>query len=235
MALDPMIENLLVLQDRDVRHDEIVRHLEDIPPRLAAEEKHIAAIEARFNVAREAHKALELKRRELEKQASQSEEQRNRFRTQQLAVKKNDEYAALEKQIEAAGVHIDELETQTIEVMLELDQSEISLKGKRAECDAEIARHRDAISAMQRQSAALKAELDGAKTAAEAARKKVSEDALASYIYVKSRVRRPPYVVPIEDQHCCGCHLKVSNDVIQQARVKGTITRCDSCGRIVYI
>ncbi|MFA5258360.1 MAG: hypothetical protein WC360_09430 [Opitutales bacterium] len=230
-----MIENLLVLQDRDVRRDDIVRRLEDMPLQIAAVEREILGVEEALRRARDEHKALEVRRRELEHSTMQAEEQRNRFRTQQLQVKKNEEYAALEKQIDGAGELIDRLETETIEVMIKLDETveELALRQKTA--DTEIARLRGNIATLQRVLGSIQGDLADAETQLVEARAAIPESAMATYIYVKGRVKRHPYVVPVEDQHCMGCHLKVSNDVIQQARFHGTLTRCDSCSRIVYM
>lgn len=235
MGIDPLIENLLVLQDRDVRRDDIVRRLEDMPLQIAAVEREIQGVEEALSRARDEQKALEVHRRDLEQSTRQAEEQRNRFRTQQMQVKKNDEYAALEKQIDGAGEQIDRLETETIEVMLKLDEAAEVLALRQKSADVEIARLRGNIATLQRVLASVQGDLSDAEAGLAAARAEIPESAMIAYAYVKSRVKRHPYIVPIEDQHCMGCHLKVSNDVIQQARFHGTLTRCDSCSRIVYM
>jgi len=235
MALDPLIEKLLVLQDRDVRRDEISRRLEDIPSSIADLERKIQAEQGELEKMREQHRSLELKRRELEHSAEEADEQRARFRTQQLSVKKNEEYTALEHQINGVGVQIDQLETETIEVLLLLDESEAAIAAQKLLTDAEVEKQRGNIVALERVCASLKGDFDGAVAQAEEAQAAVPEDFLATYQYVKRRVKRPPYVVLVEDQHCMGCHLKVSHDVLKQASEKGSLTRCDSCGRIVYM
>lgn len=234
MALDPLIEKLLVLQDRDVRRDDIVRRLEDFPARKASIEREIAGAKAAYDEKSAAHKALELKKRDCERRVEQAEEQRARFRTQQLAVKKNDEYAALEKQIEGAAALIDSLETEVMELMLALDESEAALAKAREAFNADLNRLNENLAALARVQASVQADLDGAVAEAESAKAGIAPDSLDLYAYVKTRVRRAPYIVPVEEQHCMGCHLKVSNDVLQQARMQGALPRCDSCGRIVY-
>ena len=58
---------------------------------------------------------------------------------------------------------------------------------------------------------------------------------LREYERVKKVVRRPPYVVPVEDQKCSGCNLRVSNDIVSSILVEEKLTACDQCGRVVYI
>ena len=69
----------------------------------------------------------------------------------------------------------------------------------------------------------------------EQTRQEVEPSFLSSYDRVTTIVSRPPYMAPISDQKCSGCHLRVSNDVVSSALVEKKITQCDQCGRIVYI
>ena len=69
----------------------------------------------------------------------------------------------------------------------------------------------------------------------EQTRQDVEPSFLSSYDRVTTIVSRPPYMAPISDQKCSGCHLRVSNDVVSSALVEKKITQCDQCGRIVYI
>lgn len=235
MASDPLIENLLILQERDVRKDELQHRLDDVPTRLAAHEKEIATAKAIYQKTLDEQKSLEIARRELERRMNEAEAEKIRFRTQQISVKKNDEYAALEKQIEATEKTIDETETKAMEAMLKIDEFAAVVKQARTACDSAIATIAAKIDADKRSKDEIEKQLATAIAEVETAKGKVPADTLATYAYVKTRVKRPPYIVPISEMRCMGCHLKVSNDVLNQSRVAGQITRCESCGRIVYL
>ena len=62
----------------------------------------------------------------------------------------------------------------------------------------------------------------------------IAPELLSAYQKVKRIVKRSPWIVPVEDQRCGGCNLRVSNDVVAKALVEGQISNCDQCGRIVY-
>ena len=62
----------------------------------------------------------------------------------------------------------------------------------------------------------------------------IAPDLLRTYRQVKRIAKRSPWVVPVENQLCGGCSLRVSNDVVAKALVEGQISKCDQCGRIVY-
>ena len=80
-----------------------------------------------------------------------------------------------------------------------------------------------------------KVEVEELKKEIEETRKGVEPSFLSTYDRVTKSVSRPPYMAPINDQKCSGCHLRVSNDVVSSVLVENKITQCDQCGRIVYV
>ena len=97
---DPQIEKLLIVQDRDVVLQNIEQKLARIPQERSALERHITDNEANIEAASQALKEKEVERSKLDSEIKTKEEAIARFRTQQLEVKKNDEYRALTHQIE---------------------------------------------------------------------------------------------------------------------------------------
>jgi predicted nucleic acid-binding Zn-ribbon protein len=115
--VDPLIEKLLVLQERDIRRDGVRRDLDDIPLRRTALEREVAVAKAAHQETLEKQKTFEMKRRDMERQTADAEAQRFKLRSQQASCRKNDEYAMLDKQIDAATAKIGELETETFSAM----------------------------------------------------------------------------------------------------------------------
>lgn len=235
MPADPLIENLLILQERDVRRDELQHRLDDIPQQLASYDKETAAAKALYQKTLDEQKSLELIRRNLERRMNEAEAEKIRFKTQQISVKKNEEYAALEKQIDATSKLIDETETQAMEAMLKIDEYVKFVKNSKTTCDANIAAIAEKAASANRLKAEIEKDITALTAEVETAKKNIPADALSTYAYVKTRVKRPPYIVPVNEMRCMGCHLKISNDVQNQMHVAGQITRCESCGRIVYL
>ena len=107
---DPQIEKLLIVQDRDVAVQKIEQELARIPQERSALEGHITAEEANIESASYALKEKEVERSELDTEIKTKEEAIARFRTQQLEVKKNDEYRALTHQIAQTEQEISDFE-----------------------------------------------------------------------------------------------------------------------------
>ena len=231
---DPQIEKLLIVQDRDVAVQKIERELARIPQERGALEGHISAEEANIEAASHALKEKEVERSELDTEIKSKEEAIARFRTQQLEVKKNDEYRALTHQIEQTEQEISDLEERGIELLLEIDETSETFQEEKATIDARIVEEKNQISLLSEREVNLKASIDEAKAVVETARSVVDENYLSHYDRVKKLSKRPPYVVRIEAHKCGGCHLRVSNEVNGSALVAGEPHFCDQCARMVY-
>ena len=232
--LDPQIEKLLIVQDRDVAVQKIEHELSRIPQERSALEGHITAEEANIESAKYALKEKEVGRSELDTEIKTKEEAIARFRTQQLEVKKNDEYRALTHQIEQTEQEISDLEVRVIELLLEIDETSEAFQKEKAIIDTRIVEEKSQISLLSEREVNLKASIDEAKADFESARSVADENYLSHYDRVKKLSKRPPYVVRIEAHKCGGCHLRVSNEVNGNAAVAGEPHFCDQCARMVY-
>jgi predicted nucleic acid-binding Zn-ribbon protein len=231
----PTIELLLNLQDRDARRHAIEAQLKAIPREIAAVEQRIAAERAAIDAAKGELHDLESKKKLLESDIASAEAQLGRYKTQQLAVRKNDEYQALGHEIENVQKQIDELEVRELETMYAIDEAKKRFATAEATLKANIAGHEARIRMFREKDVTLSEELKTAAADAAAARTPVPEPALEAYD--RAATRGMPAVVPVRGGKCGGCHLKVSSEVESAARGKSTDTEfalCDQCGKMVY-
>ena len=229
------IELLLILQDRDTDRLGIEAQLRAVPVEITAVEQRIASEKAAIEAAKGELRELETRKKALETEIGSAEAQRAKYQTQQLAVKKNDEYQALGHEIENVQKQIDELEGKELETMYAIDEARKRFAAAEATLKQNIAGHEGRIRSMTERGASLTEELKAAVAAVAAARAPVSEAALQAYD--RAAARRMPAVVPIRGSKCGGCHLKVSSEVEYAARGKGPpgeLPICDQCNRIVY-
>ena len=95
-----VLTQLLVVQDRDARRRQLEQQLAAVPVDRAQVERAIAGERAAIEAAKTELRELETKKKLLETEIGSVETRLAKYRTQQLAVKKNDEYQALGKEIE---------------------------------------------------------------------------------------------------------------------------------------
>ena len=231
---DPQIEKLLIVQDRDVVLQKIEQELARNPKERSALEGHIATEEANIEAANQALKEKEVERSELDSEIKAKEEAIARFRTQQLEVKKNDEYRALTHQIEQTEQEISDLEVRGIELLIEIDESSETFHDEKSTIEARIVKERKQIALLGEREENLTAMIDEAKAVLETARSMVEEQYVSHYDRVKKLSKRPPYVAKIQAHRCGSCHLRVSNEVNSSAPVAGEPHFCDQCACMVY-
>lgn len=235
--VNPVIQSLLVLQDRDQKRLGLEAQLKALPADIARVEQKIAAEKAAIEVARTELRELESKKKLIEVEIGSAEQKIGQYRTQQLSIRKNDEYQAMGAQITTVQGQIAELEGQELEVMYAIDEAKKKFAAAEAELKANISGHEGRIKTLKEREVSLNAELKAVQAEVAAARAPI--DAFRLRHYDRIAAQNMPAIVPIHGDKCGGCHLKVSSEVESAARGKGVdpiaaLPTCDQCGRIVY-
>ena len=232
---DAAIQTILILQDRDARRVALEAQIKGVPIDIALVERHISEEKSALDIARIELKELESKKKLLETEIGSAEQTLAKYRTQQLSIRKNDEYQALGHEIETVQAQISEFEGRELEIMFAIDGAKKKLAAAEVAAKQNIAGHEARIRALRERGESLKAELKIAQDEVGAARAQVAAPWLKAY--ERMALRGLPAVVPIHDGKCGGCHLKVSSEVESAARGKnadGLPAFCDQCNRIVY-
>ncbi|MSU50957.1 MAG: hypothetical protein EXS37_18010 [Opitutus sp.] len=232
-----VIQALLILQDRDLKRLGLEAQLKTVPGDIARVEQKIASEKAAIDIARAEMRDLESKKKLLEVEIGSASDKMGRYKTQQLSVRKNDEYQALGHEIATTQAQIGDLEGQELEVMYAIDEAKKKFAAAEAELKTNISGHETRIKRLREREISVAAELKTAQAEVAAARAPV--DAFKLRLYDRIAVRNMPAIVSIHGDKCGGCHLKVSSEVESGARGKGLdptvqLPTCDQCGRIVY-
>lgn len=234
--LTPTLEKLLVLQDRDTKRLGIEKQLKAVPSEIAVVEQKIASEKAAIEAAKAELMALESKKKLIETEIGSTETKLGKYKTQQMQVRKNDEFKALGLEIEHTEAAIAALEGQELEVMYAIDEAKKKFAAAEAVLKQNIAGHETRIRNLKERETNLGAELKAAQAEVAAARTPVEEPALR--VYDRIAARQQPVCVPVRGNTCGGCHLKVSAEVESVVRGKGDaagkLATCDQCGRIVW-
>lgn len=229
-----LIRQLLVLQEADVRAAELERDVKRIPMEIEVIEDKIKAQQSRLQDAEDAIKAQETKRKQLDTEVEAIEAKIIKFKTQQLEVKKNEEYQALTHEIEAAEANISELEDKELTLLMEIDAAKETLEVLKVDVGETVSGFQSQISALKKQEAECREQITEAREQFKSAVAKTDAKAKSEYDNVKRSGKKAPYVVDLKGNVCNGCHLRISNDNIAAVRDQSRIVRCDNCGRIVF-
>lgn len=227
------LTKMLILQDRDMKLQQVEDALLTIPQERAAAEAKIAQIKADVETARHRIKELETKGKTIESEMASIEAQIVKYKNQQLQVKKNEEYQALIHEIDTAGKKISDLESDELEVLYELDEERKLFAEAEAKSRDDIALEEKTIVRLNAREEEVKGELDSARTAKEAADAELDNPTRSKYNQV-ARGLKFPVIVELSGHTCKGCHMRVSNAIDSDVKAAGEITTCDNCGRVLY-
>ena len=188
-ALD--LSTLLALQESDTRRLGIEHQLQAAPREIAAVEARIAAEKAAIEAAKAEWHALESKKKLLEVEIRSAEGKAAKYRTQQLEVRKNDEYKALTHEIETTEAAIGGFEEEELKVMYAIDEAKKRFAAAEAGLKQNISGHEGKIRILREREAQRQAEHQAAVAAVAAARPAVPASQLKIYDRVAIRPGHP--------------------------------------------
>jgi predicted nucleic acid-binding Zn-ribbon protein len=227
------IASLLTLQERDSRRLNLEQQLKSLPREVAAVEARIAAEKQAIEAAKAEWHGLESKKKLLETEIQAAEGKVAKYKTQQLEVRKNDEYRALTHEIETTEAVIGGFEEDELKIMYEIDEAKKRFAAAEAELKANISGHEAKIRNLREREAQAQAELQEALAAVASARPQVPEPQLKIYDRIAVKPGHP-VCVPVSGGKCGGCHLRIPTHIEVLAKGGTEIATCDQCGRIVY-
>jgi len=230
----PSIPKLVALQERDSRRQGLEQQLKSVPREIAAVEARIAAEKQAIEAAKAEWHGLESKKKLLETEIQSAQGKVARYKTQQLEVRKNDEYRALTHEIETTEGIIGGFEEEELKIMYQIDEAKKRFAAAEATLKDNISKHEAKLAVLAEREKNLAADLVSAKEAVAASRAGVPE--LSIRVYDRVSARNWPAIAPLRGGKCGGCHLKVSSEAESGSRSAdpAKLGVCDQCGRILY-
>ena len=227
------LEKLIVLQRLDSSTHDAHRKLADMPEREKALDARLAAAHDAVAAAKARLAESQNVRREHEKTVALHQGRLSKFREQAMAVKTNQEYHAIQKEIAFAQTEMKAAEDEVLVQMIEGD--ELTAAVKRAEADLaseqkKVDADRKAITA---EAAALKVSLEGLAAERAGVVSSLTPQVLATFELVAKR-RGGVAIAEARDGICTICHVRMRPQVFNNVRRNDQIIQCDSCQRIVY-
>jgi predicted nucleic acid-binding Zn-ribbon protein len=231
---NPTVEALLVLQERDVRVAALSGELDSLPRQIATVEADVAAREAKFDELKNRTRQIEADRKKIDLEVQSKQAAISRYKSQQQQTRKNEEFAALNHEIEHAEKEISTLEDSELELMEAYDKGLAGVAEAQKELllQQEKAKHKKAE--LEKRSATVASDLIVAEEKQAAAEQSVPEEALARYRRIL-KSKKDVAIVPIHGAACGGCHMKLTSQTVLSARAADQLVSCENCGRLVYL
>ncbi len=231
--MQPELEQLLVLQNRDQKIKQIQAEIGTIPLQKAQLESNLAAATAGLEALKMRAKHLEVDRKKLELDVGTRTESINRLKTQQYETRKNEEFRAMGNEIERYEKEIRAIEDQELELMEQAEslRVEVAAEEKKTTAGREsVARQ---LQDLEAKGDTLAAQLQALQQERAEIAGRVDEENIDRYQRLFAS-KRDAAIVALEHEVCTGCHMKVTTQTAHRVKSGREIVSCEQCGRILY-
>ncbi len=230
----PVLEQLLVIQDRDKRIAQLKAEQVRVPELMAAVDAGLTQEAARLESLRQEFKHVESERKRLEIDAETERGQINKYKTQLFQIKSNVEYQALLKEIAGREQQVRGIEDHELESMEKAEECQRALKEEQSVVSELTGKAETEKADLIRRAEVIAQELSQLQAEREQLAAATDPDLLGRYERLM-RSKGDAAIVPIRDNgNCGGCHLQVPPQVVHDSKNSGELTSCDYCGRILY-
>ena len=228
------LRRLVRLQDLMLQVEGLNEKIAAVPEEVARLEKALLAAGEVTEKGKVALQDLQKERRRLEMELMGVESKIQKYQSQLSEVKTNKEYQAILHEIEGCRQQRSLLDEKILLDMEEAERGDASyrrleeeLKERRRETD----RGKEAL---QRRLDGLKAERETIDRERRTLQEAVPGLWLDPFLKV-ARQRKGLALVPVREELCGGCHVRVMPKLIQEVRRSIGLIACDSCKRFLYV
>jgi predicted nucleic acid-binding Zn-ribbon protein len=229
----PELEQLLIIQDRDQKILALKSDLERLPReeenaklRLVGDQQAKDKIKGSIKVNEVAINSLEL-------QIATRRDTIAKLKVQQFETRKNDEYQALNHEVDRYQNDISNLEDNEIKLMEVGEEltAELTLAKETLQSTQDIVDKEIKIINERR------AHCDNLLNETSAERQTLVSTVDADLLNEFERIfnsKKGDAISEMENGVCTGCHMKVTPATAAAARASKNIAHCDQCGRMLY-
>lgn len=229
----PVIEKLLILQDRDRQILTLQDELARIGPERDSLRSNLSSSQATLDAAKQRVMHFESDRKKLELDVEARKQLIDKYSVQQFQTKKNEEFRALGHEIETCKEAITKLDDQQIELMEKIEgvQKEVVSANKTLAEARKVVDSR--IGDIEARETNLKKELAELLSNRGELAEAVDDAARSKYERLLKQ-KGQNVVVGIQHGVCGGCHMQLSRSIIVTCQADQEIISCPNCARILF-
>src|SRR5262245_15109205 len=227
------LKQLIRLQSIDLSIQELQARVDRFPSISKALNEKLRAAQTAVETAKEKAKSNQGTRKKLEADISSIESKISKYRDQIMAVKTNEEYRALQHEIEHAQNAIRKIEDEILNLMMDAETGQSDLKS----AEARLKEDQQTVNVERKQ---LEEENKRDLSALESyvkERKEIEAVLSPELISRYERIRKHRGgigVGPARNEVCEICQVRIRPQVFQEIRRNDQIIACDACQRILY-
>ncbi|MBV9464152.1 MAG: hypothetical protein JO317_07995 [Verrucomicrobiae bacterium] len=231
--MNSIIEKLLVIQDRDSRLNKLEAEKARVPLEIQNLQARIQQARSKVDASKESAKKCEKEQKNLAGEVEAKEGTLNKFKTQLLGIKNNDEFHALQHEIAAVEKEIRLREDRELELMEQIEQLRKETKAEEAACAKVVGQLEGQIAELQKRAQLVEQQIAEVRKSRQELASDVDASALDRYERIM-KSKKDAAIVAIQHGTCQGCHMKLTTQVVHDVRAQNNLVQCVNCARILY-
>jgi len=229
----PELEKLLVLHNRDTRRYALQAELVQLPKDEARVQNHLRSDLATVSAVKEKIQANAMEMKTLDLDIGTRKNTLERLKTQQFETKKNEEFKALESEVDRYNDQVDELETTQLELMEAADELEEKLTTAQEALEKTQSLVDEELAGFQNKRENCESEIKEL----EAERDELSSGIPSPVLNLYNRLlesKKGEAMAEVKSGSCGGCHMKLVPATLSIMRAHKEIAQCENCSRMLY-
>jgi len=231
--MNPNLQTLIELQKLDNFIRALKAEIHSLPRKISAIENQLTEHIQRVEIDKKKLADGQRARRKRESDISGLKEKISRHKDQMLEVKTNEQYRALQHEIEFHEKDIRKLEDEILAEMIESESLEKQLKENERNLATERANTQEEVRAAERIKQEDEAKLQVTEQRRLEAQKGLSADVYFGYQRILN-ARKGTAVAEVLNGACAACHVRLRPQAFNDVQLNQGILNCESCGCILY-
>lgn len=231
--MHPDLKTLIELQELDNSVSALTSRIESSPLEIQALKDQLSEF-TRIHDERKARLAGNQKeRRALDAEVQAIRTKIEKHKEQLYQVKTNEQYRAMQKEVEGEEANIRKVEDRILEKMVEAEQIEKLIR----EAESSLAGEKDRVEAHIGQIEASRQDNESERSALLARREGLTGSLAYEVLAHYDRLRRGRHgiaLAEVRDGFCGGCHVLLRPQAYNEIRSSDVYMTCEACARILY-
>ncbi len=240
--MNEVLKTLVDIQSLEEDIQKLTREKKNLPNEISELESLIARLKHESEIAAQDFKKEEVKLRELEVDLREIQEKIRSFQEKARQVKSNEEFRAMQAQIEHADMEKRKKEEEIISQMELVEAMKTQLPKRLESIEKELNEKLRELEEKKQLLDTISKELEEKRSLREVFISKLPEKErqLFEKLYSRSGPIVLSKVIKISvsknevEYSCSGCNSIIPLSFVQELKVKGGYSRCPNCGRIIY-
>jgi hypothetical protein len=231
--MHPDLQAAKELQELDREIARLSAEVAYLPRHIKEIESKLAGAQARLDADRKALAENQKERRKLEGDIPPLQTKISKYKDQTFDVKTNEQYRALQHEIDFGENEIRKIEDGILERMVAAEELEDRVK----KAEKQLAAERAEVE-KEKAEATTRTRVDEADLAARRARREqcraaMTPDVLRLYDHL-AKTRKGTAVAEVRDGTCGECNVRLRPQALQEVKGSDSVRNCENCGRMLY-